>query len=768
MYGGLSSQEAESKLKEYGANEIEEKESNPIIQFLRWFVKPTSLMMEVALMLSFLAKRIEDAYVILSLLLINIIISFYHEYKAENVIEKLKEKLAIKTKVIRDWKEIKIDSRLVVPGDAIILEKGDIVPADCKILEAAGMALDESMLTGESFPKEKKAGDALYSTSIVKAGKCTCEITATGKNTYFGKTIKLIASGHKESVLEKDVIMITKFLIAAGLISMVILAAYFLYFSKPVLEILTLIISIAIASFPIALPTVITLVTSLGVYSLSKKDVVVRRLASLEDLSNVNLLLSDKTGTLTTNDISVADVYPYTGTKGFVMKLAYACSDESADDVIDSAIVSKAKSMDLKRDFRITKYLPATPESKMSLSTAFFGKKKFSIAKGEPDTIAKLCSLSKAEKERMEKNVRKFSEDGYKIIAVAHKAGKSFRPAGLLLLLNPPRNDAGSAVRFLKDNQITTKMVTGDNRFIANMISKIIGIGDRTISRNEIKNYDAATVENYDSFSGLFPEDKYKLVIASRPKYVCAVTGDGVNDIPAIKEANVGIAVSTATDATKNSADVVLLSPGISVITDALIESRIIFEKIYYYTIYRISESFRLIMTILLISLLIGSYPLTPLQIIFLSLLNDIPIISIAFDRVKISSTPSKIDFKKRTSLGVILGMVGVVNSIIFLWLALEYFHLNLGQLQTLFFLKLSLGGHFLLLVARAKERWYKFMPSKILLASVLGTQLIASLFAYFGIIMQQVSLSMIAFVWLYAFFWMQVSDAAKIFSKDY
>ncbi|VVB50806.1 Copper-exporting P-type ATPase B [uncultured archaeon] len=765
-YAGLSTDEAESKLTKFGLNDIKEKETSPLIEFLRWFVKPVSLMIEVALILSFLTGREDDAAVILFMLVVNVVISFYHEYHAENSIKKLKEILNIKSKVIREGKEYLIDSTLIVPGDIIVLERGDVVPADLVILESSDFSVDESMLTGESFPVQKGKNEKLFSTSIVKRGKAVCEVSGTGRQTYFGKTLKFIETDGKQSLVEKDVLRITKFLMAIGVASMIVLSVYFLRVGRPFLEVLNLAISLAIVSFPIALPTVITLVTSIGVYELSNKHTVVRRLASLEDLSNTEILFTDKTGTITKNEITASMLLPYGTTEENLLQLACAASDRSINDVIDGAILKEAENRKIDKPYEVISSVPASSESRKSQAKIRMGGKELDIIKGAYNVIESEYRPDEESKRIFEEQIRKYSGEGYKIIAVAYKEhpSREYKYAGLILLLDPPRDDAKEAIRFIHEYHISVKMLTGDNRYIASKIASDLGIGSRVFSSKETaRSYDLKTIEEYDVFAELYPEDKYGVIKRAKEKYIVAVTGDGVNDIPAIKEANIGIAVSTATDATKSSADVVLLSPGISVIKDALVESKKIIHKIYYYSVYRISESFRVLMTILFIGLWLGSYPLTPLQLILLSLLNDLPIIAIAFDKVQISSRPEKIDFSKRTRLSLALGSVGLASSLLMLWLAMNVFHLSSDAIQTAFFLKLSIGGHFLLLVARAENAWYKSMPSKTLLSALIGTQILASMLALFGVFMPKLEPRFVLFVWAYTFLWMQISDTLKI-----
>ncbi len=727
-------------------------------------------MMELAFLLSFAAGRSDEAAIIFLLLIFNVIVSFYFEYRAGNALRALQQKLSLSVKVQRNGIWTRLDSTRLVPGDLILVQKGNVVPADARILTASDLSCDESLLTGESFPRDKKVGDLVYSASLVRRGDAECEITATGKRTYFGKTIELIAASGKESLIEKDVIRVTQFLMLAGIASILVLSTVLLRAGNAFLDVLVLDISIAIASFPIAYPTVLAIVTAFGVYDLSKKGVIVRRLASIEDLSATDLLLTDKTGTITQNNIILERVVTLTPTAPNPLALAYACSDETLDDPLDVAVVRKAKLDGIPRDFDVLAFTPGGSETKHAFAHVRWKGEELDVVKGATHVVAALCRLDAPAIQDLNTRVEAAATNGYRTLAVAYKKNKNepFTLAGLLLLTDPPRPDARGAIAFLRSSGITTKMLTGDNSYAAREIAKEVGIGNRAFTRETGGVIETTLLESYDSFAELLPEDKHALVRAAKAHHVVAVTGDGVNDIPALREANVGVAVSTATDATRTSADVVLLEPGISVLKDALVESKKLFEKIYYYSVYRVSESFRVILTILIVGLLLGSFPLLPVQLILLAVMNDIPIIAIAFDDVQIPDKPARVDFVKRTTLSVTLGLTGLVNSLLFLWIALSLLHLSPVQITTGFFLKLSIGGHFLLLVARTKDEWFKHLPTKSLAAALVGTQILAALFALTGTFMPALPLSVIIFLWVYTFVWMQVSDLVKLWARKW
>jgi len=771
---GLSSEAAAAAQKSYGYNEIVEQKPSLLRKIITHTASPISAMLLVAAVLSYASGKAFDGSFILALLALNIVVTVWQEHKADTAIEKLNEHLATLVRVNRDGTWQQLSARLLVPHDIVELSAGAIVPADAKLLEAHSVSANEAALTGESLPKEKSVGDELYSGSFLASGLATVEVTATGNKTFFGKTIAKIDAEPKKSTLEKDILRISRFLSILSLVAVVILTAALLLNNASWLEVLRLDLSLIIAGIPISLPTVMTLIIAFGVIALAKKGVVVRRLSSLEELANADLLLTDKTGTLTKNHIIVNEVLAYgTVKKEEVERLAALVAANDADTTINQALLAKGAPIVPEG----VSYVPADSSRKRSTLTFSDNGEEKTLSLGAPQIIESLCDLSGNEREKFEKDIADLANRGYRALALAQVPGKEEKHMtllGVFALSDELREDAGPVVQFLKDNGIETVMVTGDNRAIAREISDTLKIpGTHVVARDELlKNgwdsISAQTFHDAQAFAEILPEDKYELVNHAKPFYTVATNGDGVNDLPALKAANVSFAVKNAVDALRGSADIVLLSDGIGVMRDAFIEGRKIFERLYTYSLYRISESFRLIVTIAILGVATGVYPLSPLQLILIALLNDIPIISLAFDRVRIANRPSKINVKKQFSQSLLYGAVGVVNSLLLYFLALHYFHLPFPVVETLFFLKLTVSGHMLIYVVHTKARWWRFLPSRSVIIATSLTQVVATILALTGFLMPAaVSWPFVAFIWLWSFFFMQVSEVVKVFGKS-
>ncbi len=769
MTKGLSSKEAQIRINKYGQNKIMEDKQVFLKKTVAMVLSPISLMLLAATLLSYLGHKTFDVYIIFFLFLFNIVIDLWHEWKTDNAVKKLNEKLAINVRVLRDSVWQNVESHLIVPEDIVKLTVGDLVPADMEIIEADNITINESVLTGESFPKEKKKGDKAFSGSFISTGKMIGKVIATGENTYFGKTISLVEKADKRSELEKDIIRIARFLIIISLISVAILTAFFIAVHYPIQELLTLDLSLLIAGIPIALPTVMTLIISIGTLELAKRHVIIRRLASLENLADVNLLLTDKTGTLTENEITIGEIIPYGHySKKDVISYAVLTALNPGRSPIDLAITAKGKDLGVAVKEEPIKIIPADSKRKHATAIIYENNKTVTVSAGAAQVILSFAKMTKDEQRTFENDIERAAEQGFMSIAVALGASEaegSMTLVGILLLTSPLIPDAKNIIAFLGEQGIDVKMLTGDNIAITRRIISELGLKGEVYSRDKMEyalaNSDA--LSRIVAFAEVLPEDKYRLVEQEKKDHIVAVTGDGINDIAAIKAADVGIAVKNAVDALKSAADIVLLLPGLAVIRDALVESRKIFTRLYSYSVYRISESFRLIITVLVIGLAYRSYPLIPIQLILLAFLNDVPIVTLAFDRVKALSNPAKINVRERFSLSMFFGITGIANSLILFFLALNVFHLSLPVVQTMFFLKLTVSGHMLIYVAHTKERWFRFLPSKQVILATFTTQIIASLLAFFGILMPSISLGFIIFIWIWSFFWMQITELMKI-----
>ena len=766
---GLTSSTAAHLLAQYGPNEIREKRPSEFRKFLKAIASPASLMLVVASALSFYIGQRFDGFFILALLVLNVGMTLWHARKADNALEALRSQLSVEAKVMRDgaWKNVL--SRELVVGDVIQCGVGALVTADTRIEETVNLEINEAVLTGESLSKDKKVGDTAYSGSVVVTGNFTGTVTAVGNQAFFGKIAFAGKEGKRKSSMERDILSISRFLIVASFIAVAVLTVIFLLDGQPIADILILDLSLLIAGIPISLPTVMTLIISIGALAVAAKKALVRRLSSLEDFANVTLLLIDKTGTLTENKISVERVHAYASFSEGDVRAYASMAAEPGNTGIDYAIVAAGGSN--VPSHQVVQTIPA--DSTRKRTTALLEREgiRYLISIGTPPTIESLCLPLDGLAEAIRKDTGDAASDGSRAIAVAIKKNpvdiedeRDMDFIGMLVLADPLRADAKETLRFLKNEGVAAIIVTGDTKETAAHVAATLGLTGQIVRTKDINlaHLPADVFVATAAFAEVSPEDKLALVTRAQEHYTVAATGDGVNDLPAVRKADVGIAVANAVDALKGTADIVLLASGIGVLQTALTEARKIFFRLYNYSVYRISESFRLIVTALVLGLIIKGFPLTPVQIIMLAFLNDIPIITLAFDRVKRADRPADLAPRERFTLGTLFGLVGVANSLCMYFLLADVLHLSLAIIQTAFFLKLTVSGHMLIYVAHTKERWWKSLPAKSIIWATSVTQLAATGLAVLGIFVTAIPLSLAAFVWLWAFFWMQVSEVMK------
>ncbi|MFZ0442813.1 MAG: plasma-membrane proton-efflux P-type ATPase, partial [Methanobacterium sp.] len=600
---GLSSEDAEKRLKDYGLNEITEKKINPITKFLKYFWGPMPWLIEVAIILSAIIQHWADLGIISVLLILNAVVGFWQEYKADNAIELLKEKLALRARVIRDGKWQEISANELVPGDIIHISSGDIVPADSKIID--DISIDESSLTGESLPLDKKSSDIAYSGSIVSEGETNALVTATGENTYFGKTAQLVEEAKTVSFLQKTVIKIGDYLIILAMImvSLIFISSFLRH--ESFFDTLQFVLVLVVASIPVALPAVLSVTMAVGAIALAKKEAIVSKLVAIEEMAGVDVLCADKTGTITKNILTLGEIKPFNDfNEEDVLLYATLATQRESKNPIDIAVLNKTKEMSLDTDdYKISKFEPFNPVSKR---TEVSFNNNFMASKGATQVILALTGNDKNIEDKMNGYVDDLAQKGYRSLGVAKtdESGK-WQYVGLIGLYDPPRDDSAETIKNAHSMGIDVKMVTGDHIAIAKEISKLVNLGTNIIiPENFLDRPDGKVdvdVEETDGFAEVFPEHKYRIVeILQNKGHIVGMTGDGVNDAPALKKANVGIAVSGATDAAKSAASIVLTQPGISVLIDSIKESRKIFQRMNNYSIYRITETIRVLFFITL------------------------------------------------------------------------------------------------------------------------------------------------------------------------
>lgn len=776
---GLSDAEAKKRLSEVGPNSLPEKHKSIIVRFLTYFWGPIPWMIEVAAILSAIVKHWSDFFIIITLLLFNAGIGFWQEMKANNALEALKSQLALKAKVLRDgvWKAI--EAADLVPGDVIKIKIGDIIPADIKLIEGDFVSVDQSALTGESLPVNKEVNEVCFSGTIVKQGEMTGVVTATGKNTYFGKTAGLISQAGATSHFQKAVIHIGDYLIYLSLGLVAILILIQLLRHDNVITLIQFALILTVASIPVAMPAVLSVTMAVGALKLSKKKVIVSRLEAIEEAAGMDVLCSDKTGTLTQNKLTLGDSVLYDAANEQELILSASLSSElDTGDAIDMTIMSSLKDKKSLNEYNLIKYIPFDPVRKRTEALVKMENNEFSFTKGATQVILDLCKPDAKILNDANEKVQEFARQGYKTLGVAkkNKTGK-WNFMGIITLFDPPREDSAQTIKQANENGIDVKMVTGDNVAIASEISGQLGL-KKDIQRVEnIFTSDddiqhpgkkiEQQIEKADGFAEVFPEHKFGIVKALQANnHITGMTGDGVNDAPALKQADIGIAVSGATDAARAAADIILTMPGLSVIIDAINEARRIFERMNSYATYRIIETIRIMFFVVLAMAFYNFYPITALMIILLALFNDVPIMAIAYDNTFLSKRPVKWDMSKVLTISTVLGIIGVIETFGILILAKEYLQLNTSQIQTFVFLKLAVAGHLTLFVTRNKKAFYKKpYPAPVLLWSAIGTKLLATLFVVYPMgLITPITWTEVAIIWGYCIFWIFIEDLVKQF----
>jgi H+-transporting ATPase len=771
---GLTDAEAKKRLAQYGPNELIEKKTNLLLKFLSYFWGPIPWMIEIAVILSGVVHHWPDFFIILLLLVTNAVVAFWEERQAGNEIAALKAKLAIKARVIRDGKWVNPPARDLVPGDVIRLRLGDVVPADARLLEGDEVSVDQSALTGESMPISRKAGDAVFSGSIIRRGEIGALVYATGGNTYFGKTAQLVQEALTVSHFQKAVLKIGNYLIVLAVVLVAIIIGFAIYRGDAILATLQFALVLTVAAIPVAMPTVLSVTMAVGARMLAKKKAIVSRLVAIEELAGVDVLCADKTGTLTQNKLTLGDPFRVNDSPAEQIILSAALASRAEDnDTIDQAVLGGLKDKDALKDYQVIHFLPFDPVHKRTEATVKDKEgKTFKVTKGAPQVVLALSADDGDHRAAADRAVNDFATRGFRSLGVARAEDNGpWRFIGVLPLFDPPREDAKETIATALTMGVKVKMVTGDQIAIAREMAKTLGMGANILDAKTLgdsKKKESAevidSIEKADGFAEVFPEHKFHIVdVLQKHNHIVGMTGDGVNDAPALKKADCGIAVSSATDAARAAAAIVLLTPGLSVIIDAIKESRRIFQRMNSYAMYRIAETLRVLLFMTLAILVFNFYPLTAVMIVMLALLNDGAILSIAYDHVHFRYKPESWNMRMVLGVSTALGIIGVVAAFGLFYLGERVFHLDRAHIQTLMYLKLSVAGHLTIFLTRTRGAFWSIRPAKVLLIAVFGTQTVATLIAVYGLFMTPLGWGWAGFVWGYALLWFLVNDRIKL-----
>ena len=725
---GLTSEEARKRIGEYGYNEVAEKRVSRTVRFIKKFWGLTPWMLEITIGLEWALGKYFEMYVVMGLLVFNAILAFFQGERANSALQLLKEKLKINARLKRNGDWTVIPAREIVPGDVIRLRAGDFIPADVKMAEGSA-EVDQSSLTGESQMVEKKADEILYSGSILRRGEITGVVSSTGTKTYFGRTVELVQVAKPKLHMEEVTSRVVKWLVA--IVSSFLAIALVLTALKglDLIGVLPLAVVLMVSAIPVALPTMFTISMALGSLDLMKKGILITRLSAIEDAATMNIVCADKTGTITMNKLSVEEemaVDPYSEKE--VILYGALASQEADQDPIDVAFLSAAKNSRLSLEgYEQKKFVPFDPSTRRTEATIEKEGQQFLVLKGAINTITPLCKTPEDELARIGEKVESRAAKGYRAIAVAKGGGQgTMEMVGIAFLYDKPRSDSPKLIRELRDLGLKVKMLTGDALPIAKEVARELDLGKNITRMADLKSKTgdeiSQLVEESDGFAEIYPEDKYLIVQGlQKGKHVVGMTGDGVNDAPALRQAEVGIAVSNATDVAKKAASAVLTTEGLEGIVDLVKTGRMTYQRIITWVLNKIMKTFQITVFVVLAFLLTGEYIISALHMILLLFLTDFVTLSISTDNVRYSEQPDSWNITGLVKVALFLGILVIVELMLLLHMGLKYFELsiNLDQLQTFTFELLICVELLDLLILRERRHFWNSRPSKFLLLAI-------------------------------------------------
>lgn len=753
---GLSQPEAQERLRTFGPNEVQEKQRSAVLEFLSRYWGPMPWLLELTMALSFFLGHILEGIIIFALLTINAVIGFWNERSSRKALELLKSKLSAETRVFRDAQWTNIDAKKIVPGDVMTVGLGDIISADVKIISDSTLSVDQSTLTGESLPVTLKRSSLAYSGSIVKRGEAQGVVLNTGPRTYFGKTVELVGKARALSHQQQIMMAVVKYMMYMSIAAIVVVVIDALLAKAGVLTILRIALVFLMGAVPVALPAVFAVVLATGAVELARRSVLVTRLSAIEDAASMDILFLDKTGTITQNKLSVVKSVPFGGHAPIEVTIAGAmASKQEGDDEIDRAVLEFARQAEKDFSYRQLSFTPFEPATRRSEALVQDQGGQFRVMKGAVETVLSLCREVDDQIRRQARDtLQDLSSKGYRVLAVARSTNDNSDYLiflGLLGIADPPRPDSKDMIAQMKQLGVQVKMLTGDNLAIAREIAREVALGDGIVAMPEVKNLNpqdqAEAIEHSDGIADIYPEDKYRIVKLMQSRgYIVGMTGDGVNDSPALKQAEVGIAVSNATDVSKASASIVLTQPGIQAITSAVVTSRQIYQRMLSWVINKVTKVIQFIGLLTVGFLWLHEVLLTAMGMVLLVFANDFVTMSLATDNVTGTANPNVWNIRRITMASLLLGLLLVTEGLVTVAVGRWYFHLPLAQLQSLVMLMLVFTSQFKILIVRDRRHFWSSRPGKTLLVSATLTVSAFVVLGVYGYIIPPLTLRQLLF----------------------
>jgi H+-transporting ATPase len=744
---GLTPTEVSIRRKEYGYNEVAEKKGHPVLMFLGKFWGLSAWMLELIMVLSAVLGNYLNLAVVGALLLVNAVLSFTQEHRAAGVVETLRRRLRVSARVRRDSSWQVIPARELVPGDIVRVRPGDIIPADVKLLTGA-LKVDQSALTGESKDADKSPGEVLSSGSVVRRGEGNGVVMLTGARTYFGRTTELVQEARPKLHIEAVVTKVVRwlFVIVGALLCVVVVLS--LIRDTPLIEMIPLMLVLLVSAVPVALPVMFTVSMAVGAKELAKRGVLVTRLSAAEDAATMDVLCVDKTGTITMNQLAVTGVIPLEdATETDVLFAGALASREANQDPIDLAFLAAARERhifdSLPKVARVS-FVPFDAENRRTEAVVEQTGQRLRVMKGAVRTVAQACGLQLPAVEALEARVSESALKGYRTLAVAR--GPETGPLsmlGMVMLYDPPRPDARQLIATLHDLGVPVKMLTGDALAVASEIAQGVGlpnirrVADLKAAAAQPGNEAVDLLAGSDGFAEVYPEDKYIVVQHLQAAgHVTGMTGDGVNDAPALRQAEVGIAVSAATDVAKGAASVVLTEAGLTNIVALVEQGRTIYQRILTWIINKISRTILKAAFVAIAFVVTGKFVVSAFAMLLLVFMTDFAKISLATDNVRPSKKPETWNIGGFVTVSVVLGVAMVAEALLLLWIGWRRYGLATSDdaLYTFSFLTLLYFGAFSIVSARERRWFWATMPSNTLVAAIMADVLTATVLTFVGL----------------------------------